>query len=189
MQNLPQESKKQFCFWCKTCHKKEKEPFHFWCKPPCRKNKKTTNIIPPLPLLLLPPNANSAILIFPHCVSLPPPNATSVIPTPNVDIASPTRVNFASLTQIATSVTPASFPSPTPNIPPTNESPQKEERRDLLSVISHQLGCKESDCNHITQSARTLLGSIWVVHKLLQSENEDEIQNSAVGEFVQTLHL
>eukprot|EP00957_Ditylum_brightwellii_P211164 15365834-Ditylum_brightwellii.AAC.1 len=91
------------------------------------------------------------------CVSVVSLNATSAILTPSF--------NFASPTQIATSAIPASLPPPTQSIPPTNESPQIEERRDVLSGISHQLGCNDSDCNRSTQS----------VHKLLRSENEDQI--------------
>eukprot|EP00957_Ditylum_brightwellii_P051928 3939225-Ditylum_brightwellii.AAC.1 len=140
-----------------------------------------TTIVPPLPPLLPPPNDNSAILICPPCASLLPPNATSATLTPNVNMTSPTCVNFASPSQIVTSAIPASFLPPTPNIPPANESPQRKERRDLLSVISHQLGCNESDCNRSTQSVRNLLGNAQIAHKLLGSKNEDDVQNSAVG--------
>ena len=145
--------------------------------------QKTTTIVPALPP---PPNANSTILLCHPCASLP--NATSAIPTPNATSAIPTRVNF-SPTQFAFPAIPAPFPPPTPNIPPTNKSPQREERRDLLSDISHQLGCDESHCDRSTRSVRESLGSVRVAHESMGSENEADIQNSAVRELVETLHF
>ena len=38
-------------------------------------------------------------------------------------------------------------------------------------------------------TAAESLGSVRIAHDLLGSENDDDTQNSAVGEFVQTLHL
>eukprot|EP00957_Ditylum_brightwellii_P026183 1980695-Ditylum_brightwellii.AAC.1 len=70
------------------------------------------------------------------------------------------------------------MPPPIQTSPSFNDFPRREERRDLLSTISHLLGCNDNNSNCSAQSA----------NELLKSDDEEEKWNdfnfSAMEEFI-----